>query len=94
MFYPQTNLSGPLLNKMARSMGAKLYEKGYIGHVTVDFVSFPNQEPDAPSNGDPGYWGVDVSTELTDNANTLLYFDSIMRGTYDDNGEYSIEVQD
>jgi len=94
MFYPQTNMSGPMLSRISHKIGSSLYQKGYMGYVTVDFITFPNMDPEAPPNTDPGYWAVDLNTELTDNCNTLLFFDVIMRGTYDENGEYSIEVQD
>lgn len=41
-FFPQTSLPSSSVADLTASVGAKLYEKGVIGHVTVDLVSFPN----------------------------------------------------
>lgn len=66
-----------------------LYEKGMIGHVTIDMVSFPN--PAEPS-GHPLFWAVDINASLTDYASICLFFDILMEGRLDpETGEYEIE---
>ena len=58
-------------------MGAVLYEKGVMGHVTIDLISFPNTEdPEAH----PFFQAVDISTELTNNAAIVYFFDILMEG--------------
>jgi hypothetical protein len=61
-------------------VGATLYEKGVIGHVTIDLVSFPNVED--PS-GHPFFWAVDINLELSDNAAVCCFFDILMEGKLD-----------
>jgi hypothetical protein len=62
-FSPQTSLPSIDLLKICTSVGDVLYEKGVIGHVTIDLVSFPNVEN--PSSH-PFFWAVDISLQLTD----------------------------
>lgn len=48
-FFPQTSVAATSLVALSKSVGSTLYEKGVIGHVTVDLVSFPNTaDPAAP----------------------------------------------
>ena len=66
-----------------------LYEKGIIGHVTVDLVSFPNP---AEPQGHPLFWAVDINTTLSDYASICSFFDILMEGRLDpETGEYEIE---
>lgn len=77
---------------LSRSIGDVLYEKGLIGHVTVDLVSFPN-----PTQADshPLFWAVDISAQLSDNATACLFFDILMEGKLDpETGEYEIETME
>ena len=69
-------------------MGSALYEKGVIGHVTIDLVSFPNVED---PTGHPFFWAVDINLELSDNAAVCCFFDILMEGKLDpQTGEYEI----
>jgi hypothetical protein len=64
--------------KIGSSVGMALYDKGVIGHVTIDLVSFPNIED--PS-GHPFFWAVDINLEMTDNAAACTFFDILMEGS-------------
>jgi hypothetical protein len=54
-----------------------LYEKGVMGHVTIDLVSFPN--PNDPK-AHPLFWAVDINCELCENATICSFFDILMEG--------------
>ena len=74
---------------MARSISMVLYEKGIIGHITVDMVSFPNP---ADPQGHPLFWAIDINSSMSDNASICLFFDILMEGKLDpESGEYEIE---
>lgn len=74
--------------KIGSSVGEALYDKGVIGHVTIDLVSFPNVED--PS-GHPFFWAVDISLEMTDNAAACCFFDILMEGNLNQQtGEYYV----
>lgn len=91
-FFPQTSLPSMNLVTLSRSIGDVLYDKGLIGHVTVDLVSFPN-----PTQADshPLFWAVDISAQLSDNATACLFFDILMEGKLDpETGEYEIETME
>jgi hypothetical protein len=75
---------------ISKAIGEVLYEKGVIGHVTVDLVSFP--DPSNPKQH-PLFWAVDINCSLSDYATICLFFDILMEGRLDpQTGEYSIEV--
>jgi len=77
---------------LAKSISNVLYEKGIIGHVTVDMVSFPNP---ADPNAHPLFWAVDLTAHLSDYASICSFFDILMEGTADQQtGEYEIESID
>lgn len=80
------------IQEFTSSVGKVMYDKGLIGHVTVDLVTFPNpQDPD----GHPLFWAVDISAHITDNASACLFFDILMEGELDPmTGEYEIESTD
>ena len=65
---------------LAKSISNVLYEKGIIGHVTVDMVSFPNP---ADPNAHPLFWAVDLTAHLSDYASIRSFFDILMEGTLD-----------
>ena len=65
------------LYSICESVGSVLYEKGMIGHVTIDLLSFPN--PADPKNH-PLFWAVDINHELSDNAAICFFFDILMEG--------------
>lgn len=73
---------------ICKSIGDILYEKGVIGHVTVDLVSFP--DPTSPS-AHPLFWAVDLNCNMTDYAASCFFFDFLMEGRLDQlTGKYTI----
>lgn len=60
---------------ISKSIGDVLYEKGIIGHVTVDLVSFP--DPTAP-NSHPLFWAIDLNCGMTDYSAACFFFDFLM----------------
>ncbi len=76
-FFPQTSLPSMDLSILCNTIGDVLYEKGVIGHVTVDLISFPD-----PSNKEahPLFWAVDITCNLTDYASAVFNFDLLMEG--------------
>lgn len=90
-FAPQTSLPQIDLTKICHSVGAALYNKNVLGHVTLDLVSFPNME-DPKSH--PFFWAIDINCELTDNAAITKFFDILMEGTLNQQtGEYAISYK-
>ena len=78
------------VGSLSKAIGDVLYNKGLIGHVTVDLISFPNPtDPHGPSI----FWAIDISAQLGDNATICLFFDILMEGKLDpESGEYEIET--
>ena len=75
---------------ISMTIGDVLYEKGVIGHVTIDLISFP--DPMNPK-AHPLFWAVDINCSLSEYATICLFFDLLMEGKIDpQTGEYSIEV--
>lgn len=62
---------------LCKTVGDVLYEKGIIGHMTIDLVSFPN--PSDPK-AHPLFWAVDINNELSDLAAITMFFDILMEG--------------
>jgi hypothetical protein len=61
-----------------------------MGHICIDFVSFPN--PEDPSS-QPCFWAVDITNEMTDNAAICSFFDILMEGSLnEETGDYTIDV--
>lgn len=60
---------------ISKSIGEILYEKGVLGHVTVDLVSFP--DPTSP-NSHPLFWAVDLNCGMTDYSAACYFFDFLM----------------
>ena len=79
-FFPQTSLPAMNIFTLCESISNVLYEKGVIGHVTIDLVSFPN--PNDPK-AHPLFWAVDINNELSDNATICSFFDILMEGQLD-----------
>lgn len=63
------------LMTICQSIGDILYEKGIIGHVTVDLVSFP--DPTNPK-AHPLFWAIDLNCMMTDYAAACSFFDFLM----------------
>lgn len=80
------------LMTISKSIGEVLYEKGVIGHVTIDLVSFP--DPTSPTSH-PLFWAVDINCYLTDFAATCFFFWFLMEGQFDQyTGQYTIDKYD
>jgi hypothetical protein len=69
------------MTTISKSIGEVLYDKGIIGHITVDMVSFP--DPTSP-NSHPLFWAVDLNCGLTDYASACYFFDFLMVSSYSD----------
>ncbi len=76
-FFPQQSLPNMNMMTISKSIGEILYEKGIIGHVTVDLVAFP--DPTSPGSH-PLFWAVDLNCCLTDYAGASFFFDFLMEG--------------
>lgn len=74
-FFPQQSLPNMNMMTICKSIGDILYEKGVMGHVTVDLVSFP--DPTSPT-AHPLFWAVDLNCNLTDYASACFFFDFLM----------------
>jgi hypothetical protein len=68
------------LMTLSKTIGDVLYEKGVIGHITVDLVSFPD-----PTNAKahPLFWAIDINCSLSDYASICHFFDILMEGRLD-----------
>lgn len=76
-FFPQQSLPNMNMMTICKSIGDVLYEKGVIGHVTVDLVSFP--DPTSPK-AHPLFWAIDLNCNMTDYASACYFFDFLMDG--------------
>ena len=74
-FFPQISLPNMNMMTICKSIGDILYEKGVIGHVTVDLVAFPDP---TNQNAHPLFWAVDLNCNLTDYASASMFFDFLM----------------
>lgn len=87
-FFPQQSLPNMNLQTICNSIGEVLYDKGVIGHVTLDLVSFP--DPTSPKSH-PLFWAVDLNCSMTDYAAACYFFDFLMEGKLDPlTGKYTI----
>ena len=87
-FYPQQSLPNMNMQTICNSIGEVLYDKGVIGHITLDLVSFP--DPTSPSSH-PLFWAVDLNCHMTDYAASCYFFDFLMEGEIDPfTGKYTI----
>ena len=78
------------LLSFCQAIGEQLYNKGVIGHVTVDCVSFP--DPTNPKAHNL-FWAIDIHLGLTEYASICHFFDILMEGRFEkETGDYKIEV--
>lgn len=78
------------LMAISESLGEALYEKGVIGHITVDLISFPDPTAEEAHHL---FWALDLNFGLTDYASICLFFDILMEGKINQKtGEYNIEL--
>ena len=75
--FPQESLPNINLETISKSIGEVLYEKGIIGHISVDLISFP--DPIQPKSH-PLFWAVDLDCHLTDLACSYSFFDFLIEG--------------
>ena len=76
------------MQTICNSIGEVLYDKGVIGHVTLDLVSFP--DPTSPKSH-PLFWAIDLNCHMTDYAAACCFFDFMMEGQLDPlTGKYTI----
>ena len=75
--FPQTAVPFAALREAALSIGRTAYERGLIGHMGVDFVSFID------SQGQLRLWAVDLNLRLTHTAVTFSFFDFLVGGAFD-----------
>ena len=75
---------------ICKSVGDVLYEKGVIGHVTIDLVAFPDlTNPKAH----PLFCAVDINCNMGDYAAACFHFDLLMEGRIEKtSGQYFVEV--
>ena len=79
------------LQILSNTVGEVLFEKGVIGHVTVDLISFPNPQN---KEGHPLFQAVDINCHLTDYAAATFNFDLLMEGKLErQTGQYFVEVE-
>ncbi len=76
-FFPQQSLPNMNMQTICNSIGEVLYDKGVIGHVTLDLVSFP--DPTSPKSH-PLFWAIDLNCQVTDYAAACYFFDFLMEG--------------
>lgn len=87
-FFPQQSLPNMNMKTICSSIGEVLYDKGVIGHVTVDLVSFP--DPTAPKSH-PLFWAVDLNCHMTDYSAACYFFHFLMEGQLDQlTGKYTV----
>ena len=65
------------MKSLCNSVGSSLYNKGVIGFITVDLVSFP--DPTSPK-AHPLFWAIDLNCNITDYLAACFYFDFLMQG--------------
>ena len=76
------------MQTICNSIGEVLYDKGVIGHITLDLVSFP--DPTSPKSH-PLFWAIDLNCHMTDYAAACFFFDFLMEGQLDPlTGKYTI----
>ena len=70
------------LMTICKSIGDVLYEKGVIGHCTVDLLAFPDPTTQGPGGNfreaHPLFWAVDLNCYMTDYASACYFFDFLM----------------
>ena len=87
--FPQTAVPYPALCEAASAVGKTCYERGILGHVGIDFVSFFD------SDGQLRIWAVDLNLRVTHTSITFKFFDFLVGGTFDMNtGRYSLASPD
>lgn len=87
-FFPQQSLPNMNLQSVSSSIGQVLYDKGVIGHVTIDLISFP--DPTSP-NSHPLFWAIGLNCYMTDYSAACTFFDFLMEGSIDQyTGKYTI----
>jgi len=68
------------IQSISNAVGKELYEKGIIGYISLDLISFPN--PNSPLSH-PLFWynlrrGIDLDCYMTDQTAVTFFFDFLM----------------
>ena len=83
--FPQTAVPFAALREASLAIGRACHERGVIGHVGVDFVSFID------ATGQLRLWAVDLNARLTHTAVTFNFFDFLVGGEFDERvGRYTV----
>ena len=83
--FPQTAVPYAALREASLAVGRAAYERGIVGHLGVDFVSFVD------SAGHLRLWAVDLNLRLTHTAVTFSFFDFLAGGRWDPtHGRYTM----
>jgi len=75
--FPQTSVPFVALREASLAIGRACYERGIVGHVGVDFVSFIDE------TGMMRVWAVDLNVRLTHTAVSFGFFHFLVNGAFD-----------
>lgn len=85
--FPQRSVPHAAIRGASLALGASMYDKGIIGHVGVDFVSFYDD-----FHRRQRLWAVDLNIGVTRSANTFMMCNFLLQGKVEtSNGEYMVE---
>ena len=85
--FPQRSVPHAAIRGASLALGASMYEKGIIGHVGVDFVSFYDD-----FNRRQRLWAVDLNIGMTRTANSFTMCDFLLQGKVETStGEYMVQ---
>jgi IQ domain-containing protein H len=84
--FPQRSVPHAAIRGAALALGAAMYERGIIGHVGIDFVSFYDE-----FNRRQRLWAVDLNIGMTRSAVAFTMCDFLLRGKVETaSGEYTV----
>jgi len=85
--FPQRSVPHAAIRGASLALGASMFEKGIIGHVGVDFVSFYDE-----FNRRQRLWAVDLNIGMTRSGNSFTMCDFLMQGNVETStGEYMVQ---
>ena len=84
--FPQTAVPYPALREASLAVAKAAFERGILGHVGIDFVSFFD------SDGQLRVWAIDLNVRLTQTAVSFGFFDFLVGGSFDvATGRYAVK---
>jgi len=84
--FPQQSANREALHGAALAVGLACYNKGIVGYISVDFISFVD------ADGKDKLWAVDLNIGMHDTAASFELFRFITSGHYDaGSGEFFVE---